>query len=388
MTTIQHQTGSWYGVSYRGVAFNLMLVGYILLIQPLILESARDAFFYREPSYWLGSLCVVAVVLEFIYLPRKFADIMARRPPDERAVEGTFKNVLFVGYFFHMVVGILPLMLAAYAFGFTDDNAVGAMGALGTIKELVLGFRCHTALTSPPQPLADHRAVAMDLGVIGYSCLSYTLVWELMIADATLLGLVHRPAQLVFNLIAYIFLFFLVMIPLRLAYFEEELGGHFETHEKRRTVLSFIVLIGFTVWPMFHGHTSLENALEDPEKVEVLALPDQGLTSLPMSIGEMQNLRILIISDNELVHLPPSIGNLKALRKLDVSSNNLEALPASIGRLEQLEELDAGHNNLTALPGSLAELLRLRSLRLYGNPLALGQRQWVRAQFPDARLSL
>ena len=70
-------------------------------------------------------------------------------------------------------------------------------------------------------------------------------------------------------------------------------------------------------------YTSLEEALENKDKVYKLDLSSNQLTSFPESIGNLSNLQELMLSNNQLTSLPESIGDLSNLQWLFLSDNNL-----------------------------------------------------------------
>jgi Leucine-rich repeat (LRR) protein len=141
--------------------------------------------------------------------------------------------------------------------------------------------------------------------------------------------------------------------------------------------------------------TSLEEALENPEKVFELDLRAEGLLEIPVSINKLINLKSLDLSNNlietinyriirlpslenlNLTHNPgfntmefagigecfpnlqtlnlsavsakyvsPDILELEELRELILSKNSIEFLPEEIGEMSKLVYLDMSENNL------------------------------------------
>jgi len=75
-------------------------------------------------------------------------------------------------------------------------------------------------------------------------------------------------------------------------------------------------------------YTSLERALENPQKVYHLNLERQDLTGLPAALKQFSNLQELHLSLNNLEQLPPEIGQLSQLEILTIKYHKLRTLPA------------------------------------------------------------
>lgn len=113
--------------------------------------------------------------------------------------------------------------------------------------------------------------------------------------------------------------------------------------------------------------TSLEEALNTPDKVYKLDLYYQKLTELPESIGELKNVTSLRLGGNKFTTLPSSIGQLTHLKSLNLERNELTSLPESIGQLSNLSTLILEDNQLTTLPASIGNLSNLKKLNLRDN---------------------
>lgn len=144
-------------------------------------------------------------------------------------------------------------------------------------------------------------------------------------------------------------------------------------------------------------YTSLEEALQNPEKVYRLklkikadSLPEevfqltnlQELTAarckmnvLNQNIGKLTHLEYLNVMGNHLVRLPETLGNLVNLKTLVICRNLIEALPESIGNLKKLTYIDAWENPLYDFPESITELkntlktIDLRQIDLHNDEL-------------------
>ncbi len=114
-------------------------------------------------------------------------------------------------------------------------------------------------------------------------------------------------------------------------------------------------------------YTSLQEALRQPEKVEILDLGGQKIGVLPPEIGKLINLRKLILYSNALRMLPPEIATLQKLEILDLYDNHLRDLPLALASLQTLTRLDVGKNRLRNLPAPVTALVKLEKLYLYSN---------------------
>ncbi len=138
--------------------------------------------------------------------------------------------------------------------------------------------------------------------------------------------------------------------------------------------------------------SSLAEARQNPEKVYLLYLEDQGLKELPDDVDQFANLQILRLHKNTLRELPESLGDLQNLQYLYLQNNQIETLPYTLRYLDELllldaranhlknlnsvlrglpklEELDLSRNQLVTLPSDISYLGSLRSVRLGYNQL-------------------
>jgi Leucine-rich repeat (LRR) protein len=116
-------------------------------------------------------------------------------------------------------------------------------------------------------------------------------------------------------------------------------------------------------------HTSLKDALKEPDKVVRLHLKKLKLDSIPPEVFSLPNLQELDVSRNRITYLSPDIAKLKNLQVLNISSNKLEKLPHEIGELGNLKKLFANRNNIISLPPTIGELSQLRLLDLWSNDI-------------------
>lgn len=117
------------------------------------------------------------------------------------------------------------------------------------------------------------------------------------------------------------------------------------------------------------GHTNLQEALKEPDKVIKLVLRKQKLTAMPAEILKFKNLQYLDLSKNKIKKLPEGIDTLKQLQFLILSKNLIEELPKQIGDLPNLKHLNVNQNELETLPAQIGKLEKLEYLDLWSNNL-------------------
>ena len=121
-----------------------------------------------------------------------------------------------------------------------------------------------------------------------------------------------------------------------------------------------------TIW----NYESLEEALQNPEKVVKLTLRKAKLKEVPAEVFEkFPNLQVLNLSKNKLTRIPAAISKLQYLQELDVSANMISEFPDELCELPHLRKLSAGRNELSQLPGNIGNLKELEYLDLWSNNL-------------------
>jgi Leucine-rich repeat (LRR) protein len=122
-------------------------------------------------------------------------------------------------------------------------------------------------------------------------------------------------------------------------------------------ILSFFILFSPVIpWEnnFEYRHQAIENgyfenlelASQNPEKVIVLNLYNQGLTSVPPVIFQMHNLEVLDLSHNRITIIPEKIANLKKLKGLYINHNQIKELPNSLVDMPSLKILFIQSNPL------------------------------------------
>lgn len=130
-----------------------------------------------------------------------------------------------------------------------------------------------------------------------------------------------------------------------------------------------------------------------PEEIGVLSklssldAGESSLTNLTPAVGYLSNVTRLWLNDNSLTSLPPELGHLSKLTYLNLDRNLLTALPDSLGRLSNLTWLRLNRNRLTALPTDLSGLAQnLKTLYLMDNPIPDAEKQRIRDALPKCRV--
>lgn len=184
------------------------------------------------------------------------------------------------------------------------------------------------------------------------------------------------------------------------------------------------ILIAFSIlgllflalyWFRVKEYTTLEEALQKPEKVEFLNLSGKDLKTLPDELSTLNNLEILwleknpelnweqacgilprvpklralILSDCALDSLPACIANISGLNVLDLSGNpnlNWPQVFTLLARNPQLTALSLTNCNLTLLPGEALQATGIRKIFLMNNPISPENQLLLTRMLPHASL--
>lgn len=117
------------------------------------------------------------------------------------------------------------------------------------------------------------------------------------------------------------------------------------------------------------AHTSIQEAMKNPDAVIKLVLRKQHLKSFPKEILQFKNLQYLDISKNSISEIPDSIYLLTNLQYFSCSKTGLKRLPKDIGKLTNLVYLNFNQNDLEFLPPQIGNLEKLEILDLWSNNL-------------------
>jgi hypothetical protein len=114
---------------------------------------------------------------------------------------------------------------------------------------------------------------------------------------------------------------------------------------------------------------SLEFALQNPLKIEILHFDSKWWSKLSSEIGKFKNLKKLYLEGNSLESLPDEIGELTNLEYLGLSGSSLKSLPKAFSNLKKLKRLLLNHNQLKEFPKEITELTNLTVLDLSHNEI-------------------
>jgi Leucine-rich repeat (LRR) protein len=186
-----------------------------------------------------------------------------------------------------------------------------------------------------------------------------------------------------------------------------------------RSILIAFTLLGLLFFAFYlfrvEENSSIEQALQHPEKVEFLNLSGKKMTTLPVEITQLPDLEILWLQNNPemdwqeaCLHLP----KVPKLRALVLSENKLKNLPECISEMNQLEVLDLSTNpdldwenafdqlrtipeltvlsltncNLTSLHPKIKQLKGLQKIYLWNNSIDPANQEILTRMLPEVSL--
>jgi Leucine-rich repeat (LRR) protein len=109
--------------------------------------------------------------------------------------------------------------------------------------------------------------------------------------------------------------------------------------------------------------SSIDEALEEPEKVYRLNLSDQEVIISDSIWAKFINLEYLSFKNDHMKQIPSGVGAIKSLKVLDLSGNDFKVLPTSFKNLVNLEELYLNNDKYLNLERSIPVLSELPSLK-------------------------
>ncbi len=323
---------------YTGAIFNIVLACYIYFAHAWVFEHTKQAIFYAQSNWLLGLIVLLVQVMDFFFLPLKLGHIKSRLKHGKPAWKKYYKTSAVV-VFGHILISFLMMVVMFKAFGFHGDTAVAAAGSISTIKELILwsmvGYRLDDATS-----LNLRQDFIADVGLLSYSAMAYTLAWEPLAANSSLMpdwgnwGL-FAVSLLLISMFTAVFL-----LTLRIPYLVEEWSGRVATNTKVIFFLSFLLLLSGALRPYFEGEVDVASAMEEPQGVTKLYLERKGLTEIPPEIWDMHALRILDLGQNRISTIPRDIASLVNLEVLRIDHNPVDFLPREVSNLPKLRELD------------------------------------------------
>lgn len=123
-------------------------------------------------------------------------------------------------------------------------------------------------------------------------------------------------------------------------------------------------------YPVAKVFTRLDDALANPNEVEILNLTRQKLKLVPAEIFDLPKLRELYLDKNQIAEIPSEINRLTKLEKLSLQHNDFERFPDALLDVRTLEFLDLADNMIDTIPDEIYHLQKLHTLSIWDNPIA------------------
>ena len=346
---------------FHGVVFNLAVAFYVLFVHEHVYETAREVMFYEQKSYLILLLAVLAILAEWIYLPLKLSHIQYQA--DRKAASTAWKKhpkwtVLLI--WLHAIYPsfyLILLVLKAWGMSFSEAAFIAVMTNMA--KEALLWWRCSVAIKKP-KPLTTKQIWMADAALVFYSCVAYTLIWEILGLDKSLLQYWQQPKAFVGQLLTIFILFTLFIVPVRLPYLAEEWSGKLTSKARLLLGLSLLTMFFAVFASKAKGEMDFQAAVAHPLEIQRLILVGENRQTVPDQVWQMTNLRFLDLSQNRLVALPPDIKQLDKLELLWLSGNPLTDLPDELKSLPRLRRIYIDHTDISKakLASELQHLVR------------------------------
>ena len=203
----------------HGTWFNLIFVGYALLVQPVLLAATSTVLLDDGTNVVIGLLLSLAIVLETIGLFWKIPHVQARLGVN--ADTQTMGEIMMV-WVLHTVLTVVLGIAAMQAFGISIDDGgwippAVMMGLV--IKEIaVLGV-----LTMKPAKMYDRaKEIHADIALAIFACIAYTGFWEVLAHSFGSVFETYSGFEAYLQLSVSIFIFFIAFLPTRFGFFYED----------------------------------------------------------------------------------------------------------------------------------------------------------------------
>ncbi len=365
-------------VESGSVLTNLIFSGYIFFIHEILYD-----YFFHDMVQGLSKSAIMEnrgnVPLGIILLAVIIAEFFAYLWKSSSGVKSGASTGIFLLWIFHTVIAVIMSITAMTLLGYGIDNPgwqITLVIFLTVIKELaILGVVAVGEDNAKGAGRVMWKSMVSDIIFAIFYSLAYTIVIGNILQpggyENYLFASWYAKPLVVMNLFIILLLFFMLYMPLRMPYFI------FERSDGKpgsiASSISILLVAVAVVTPHFKGEVSLDMALENPEKTEILFLNSRGLDKVPDSIGRLKKLRVLHLGHNRLTELPESIGELKNLRWLNIEGNRLKILPPEIVKLESLEELNVRYNRISEFPADLKGLRHIEKIKAGLNRLKSGE---------------
>jgi hypothetical protein len=292
-----------------------------------------------------------------------------------------------------MAVSLMLGVSASQAFD-ADVVSVGGWTAIILlaiiVKEMVLlAFLLDLWGNDSTSPATQGwREATADFLLFLFNIIAYTTLWEAFVFEPKNSLLLHwnQPFSLVIEATASILLVCMMILPFKIPWLTEIWAKRAFDRSTGQAAVSLSLLFFVAVNPLLAGEHELAQALNEPEQVQRLFLPEWPGEVLPGEIGKLQRLQALVVDRSPLRSLPPQIGELSDLNTLVLRQTQLTGLPDEITRLHQLRSIDVSYSQMKSLPQGLTNLVQLRELRLKGNPLLQTEVEALRKKMPNTKI--
>lgn len=350
----------------------------ILIYIVLFFGYFYDNYFEKYISYsgkavidGNGKNLIFAVIL----LAATIAEVWAYKIKSQLWGEGETDGAAsaFILWIFHTVVSII---ISIFAIGSIGINVMDNLPPwslivfiIVVIKELALLLMLSGSKVKKKN--SRSKIIFADILLLFYYYTAFSLIISTIFLtenyESYLMSYSYNSIAFIVNSLLVVFLFSIFYFPLRIPYLI--------TAEKEKSLLKTVsklitILTAFSVlMPLYSGENSLEDALKNPDKVEMLFLNNQDLKEIRPEIGKLKNLRVLNLGYNQLDSLPQEMANLKKLEWINLAGNNYNEIPEVLKKCTSLKYLDIHYNRLNKFPVDINWLKKIKTFKISSNPI-------------------
>lgn len=240
---------------YRGLALNLGFILYLIFLNPWVVYQLRLIVVKEISSPLWGWFLIGLMLAELIAIHLKYPAVRTRlqKARPQQTMGGLFLIGIWIA---HMLVNVLLGLAAMQAFGInhrSDKDLFLIVILAATLKELYLLFYL-MYMDKKTRPDVERRTYKremwLDLVFFVYTCIGFSATWELMFGD---LKLDTDLSMALFISAAFMFVFFLFYLPLRMLYLIEEWYVTKGTPAFRLTLLSLLLTYVGVLIPLWVG---------------------------------------------------------------------------------------------------------------------------------------
>jgi hypothetical protein len=213
---------------FRGILFNLLFLGYLALLQPLVLRRLDGVLERGAVDPLLGVLLLVVPWLELAGLYLKAPVVLARLRTNSARWPTTLPIVVWMA---HLVLNIMLLVgFACFGVNSGDDPPLWGVLLMAAVVIKELFFLLYWTLKVEPgkEPRETRflqetwflRELAGDLLLLPFALLSFSCLWQMLVARNP----IHysSPGDAAVELALAVFVFLLLFTASRSLYVIEE----------------------------------------------------------------------------------------------------------------------------------------------------------------------